>query len=36
VAERLCGEVLSLPIYPELGEDRVRSVVAAIREYYKA
>jgi dTDP-4-amino-4,6-dideoxygalactose transaminase len=36
VAERLCGEVLSLPIYPELGEARVRSVVAAIREYYKA
>jgi dTDP-4-amino-4,6-dideoxygalactose transaminase len=36
VAERLCGEVLSLPVYPELGEARVRSVAAAIREYYKA
>ena len=36
VSERLCGEVLSLPIYPELGEARVRSVAAAIREYYKA
>jgi len=35
VAERLCGEVLSLPIYPELGEERVRLVAGAIRRFYK-
>lgn len=31
VAERLCGEVLSLPIFPELGEERVRHVAAALK-----
>ena len=34
VAEALCGEVLSLPIYPELGEERVRMVAAAVRDFY--
>ena len=36
VAEQLAGEVLSLPIYPELGEGRVRFVAGAIREFYAA
>jgi dTDP-4-amino-4,6-dideoxygalactose transaminase len=36
VAERLAGEVLSLPIYPELGAERVRVVAEAIRRFYRA
>jgi dTDP-4-amino-4,6-dideoxygalactose transaminase len=36
VAETLCGEVLSLPIYPELGEERVRIVAATVRDFYGA
>jgi dTDP-4-amino-4,6-dideoxygalactose transaminase len=32
--ERVCREVLSLPIYPELGEDRLHLVVDAITEFY--
>jgi dTDP-4-amino-4,6-dideoxygalactose transaminase len=36
VAERLCAQVLSLPIYPELGEERVRAVADAVRRFYKA
>jgi dTDP-4-amino-4,6-dideoxygalactose transaminase len=34
VAESLCDEVLSLPVFPELGEDRLGVVVDAIREFY--
>ena len=34
VVEALCEEVLSLPIYPELGEERVHVVAAAVREFY--
>lgn len=34
VAERLCREVLSLPVYPELGEERVRRVATAILAFY--
>ena len=34
VAEALCEEVLSLPIYPELGEERVRIVASAVRDFY--
>jgi dTDP-4-amino-4,6-dideoxygalactose transaminase len=36
VSERLCGEVLSLPIFPELGEDRIDEVAGAIREFFGA
>ena len=36
VAERLCREVLSLPVFPELGEKRLRAVAGAIRAFYKA
>ena len=32
VAERLAGEVLSLPCYPELSLDDVRAVAAAVVE----
>lgn len=32
--ERACREVLSLPIFPELGEDRQARVVEAIRRFY--
>lgn len=32
--ERACQEVLSLPIYPELGEDRLHQVVRGITEFY--
>jgi dTDP-4-amino-4,6-dideoxygalactose transaminase len=31
--ERACGEVLSLPVYPELSDDQQRAVMAAIREF---
>ncbi len=34
VAERLADEVLSLPVYPELGEARLRQVASAIRQFY--
>jgi dTDP-4-amino-4,6-dideoxygalactose transaminase len=34
VSERACEEVLSLPIFPELGEDRLLRVAEAIREFY--
>jgi dTDP-4-amino-4,6-dideoxygalactose transaminase len=36
VTESLCREVISLPIFPELGEDSVRAVAAAIRQFYGA
>lgn len=34
VSERLADEVLSLPIYPTLGSDRVEEVTGRIREFY--
>ncbi len=34
-AERACEEVLSLPIFPELGEERQQVVSEAIREFYE-
>lgn len=34
VSETLCGEVLSLPVYPELGAERVERVITAIRRFY--
>ena len=36
VAERLCKEVLALPIYPEITEDEVSYVCEKIREFYKS
>ena len=34
VSEKLARETLSLPIYPQMSEDDVDYVVAAIREFY--
>ncbi len=34
VTEALCDEVVSLPIFPELGEERLGRVAAAIRDFY--
>ena len=34
VSESLCEHVLSLPVYPELGAERVDEVMAAIRAFY--
>ena len=33
-AESACGQVLALPIYPEIREEQQRAVVAAIAEFY--
>lgn len=35
-ARRLAGEILSLPVFPELREDEVQAVAAAIRAFYRA
>jgi len=34
-AEKACQEVLALPIFPELGEDRLRRVCGAISAFYR-
>ena len=34
VSESLCEQVMSLPIFPELGEERLTIVAEAIREFY--
>jgi dTDP-4-amino-4,6-dideoxygalactose transaminase len=34
VAERLCGEVLSLPVYPELDPKQIEHVAATVLRYY--
>lgn len=36
VAERIAGEVMALPIYPELTEAQLRIVVDAIVQFYRA
>jgi dTDP-4-amino-4,6-dideoxygalactose transaminase len=35
VSEALCREVISLPIFPELGDERLDTVAAAIHEFYE-
>ena len=35
-AERACAEVLSLPVYPELAQEQIESVLAAVSEFYAA
>jgi len=35
-AERAAAEVLSLPIFPEMGDDQVETVAAVIRTFYAA
>jgi len=34
-AEHVAGEILSLPMYPELGEEKIRRVAATIAEFAK-
>jgi dTDP-4-amino-4,6-dideoxygalactose transaminase len=34
VSEALCSEVVSLPVFPELGEERLSRVAEAIRSFY--
>ena len=34
VTERLCKEVLSVPVFPELGEERRSLVVEAVGEFF--
>jgi dTDP-4-amino-4,6-dideoxygalactose transaminase len=34
VAERVCDEVLSLPVYPELLPDQIECVAKTILEFY--
>ena len=34
VAERVCNEILSLPMYPELAEEQVEVVASCIKEFY--
>lgn len=36
VAEELCRRVVSLPVFPELGRERLEIVADAVREYYGA
>jgi len=36
VAERLCNEVLSLPVYPELSPEKIEHVAGKVLEYYSA
>jgi len=34
VAERLCKEVLSLPVYPELSPEDIEYVAATVLKFY--
>jgi dTDP-4-amino-4,6-dideoxygalactose transaminase len=34
VTERICGQILSLPLYPELSDADVERVIAAVRGFY--
>jgi len=34
VTERLADEVLSLPVYPQLGDDEVHAVIEAVRRFF--
>jgi len=35
VNKKICNEILSLPIYPELEEEEIEYVVSTIKEFYK-
>jgi dTDP-4-amino-4,6-dideoxygalactose transaminase len=35
VAERLCGQVLAMPVFPELTEDEISYVCETIKAFYK-
>ncbi|MBN2592158.1 MAG: DegT/DnrJ/EryC1/StrS family aminotransferase, partial [Sedimentisphaerales bacterium] len=34
VAEKLCGEVLSLPVYPELPPEEIECVARTVLKFY--
>ncbi|GAG38361.1 unnamed protein product, partial [marine sediment metagenome] len=34
VAERLCSEVLSLPVYPELKQEQIEYVANTVLKFY--
>ena len=34
VTEKMCKQILALPIYPELRDDEVSSICEAIKEFY--
>lgn len=36
VAERQAGRIVSLPVYPEMGETAIHQVSAAIRDFYRS
>ncbi len=36
VTERIVDRILTLPVFPELGDDDIARVVAAVRGFYKA
>jgi dTDP-4-amino-4,6-dideoxygalactose transaminase len=36
VTERICREVLSLPLYPEISEQQIDAVVDVVREFFKS
>ena len=36
VAEKICRQILSLPVYPELRESRQADVIAAIQDFFNS
>ncbi len=36
VSEKLCSQVLSLPLYPELEEEEIQYVIESVKEFFKA
>ncbi|MEO0145641.1 MAG: DegT/DnrJ/EryC1/StrS family aminotransferase, partial [candidate division WOR-3 bacterium] len=36
VSEELSGKVLSLPVFPELTDEEIQTIISAIREFYSA
>jgi dTDP-4-amino-4,6-dideoxygalactose transaminase len=34
VTERIVGEILSLPMYPELADAQIERVIAAVRSFF--
>jgi dTDP-4-amino-4,6-dideoxygalactose transaminase len=32
--ERACEEVISIPVYPELGDEKVDYIIKAVKEFY--
>lgn len=35
VAERVCGEILSLPLYPEMTDDQARAVAEHVKKFFR-